>query len=113
MDQEEKIVGCMGSVAGLSLIPTMVVFEGFCLSVMWKWFFVPLGIQGIGIAHAVGITAMIAVVAHQLQPPKQKVKEDQKKNQGETLSDLLSLLFASFFRVSANFVIAWIAVKFI
>ncbi len=108
MDQEEKnIVGCMASLAGLALIPILQVFEGYCLSVMWSWFLVPLGIQKISIAHSIGIAVMIAIVAHQLQAPK---NEEKKKE--TPLSTLLWVLWLSFSRIAMCFTIGYIAKLF-
>lgn len=55
----------VGSLMGVALIASAAFFEGFVLSIMWKWFLVPLEIPAIGIAHAVGISTMVGMSTHQ------------------------------------------------
>lgn len=45
--------------------PLFAVFEGFALKTLWAWFLVPLGLPAIGLAHAVGVAALIGLVTHQ------------------------------------------------
>lgn len=46
----------------------LTVWEGFVLKVLWAWFLLPLGLPAIGMAHAVGISALVGLLAHQAPP---------------------------------------------
>lgn len=37
-----------------------VPLRGLCLSVVWGWFMVPLGVNSIGAAHAIGLSTLIS-----------------------------------------------------
>lgn len=58
----------------------LVAFRGFVLSYLWAWFLVPLGLPEIGIAHAIGIAMMMALVAKNVE------KEDEKREPTEALT---------------------------
>jgi len=58
-------VGAITIALGFSLaiaVPT-VMWSGYVLSVMWGWFLVPLGAPEIGVAHAIGIAGLVAMIA--------------------------------------------------
>ena len=38
------------------------ILRGFVLSYLWTWFMVPLGITEIGVAWAIGIAALVAMI---------------------------------------------------
>lgn len=42
-------------------IPAMIL-RGYVLSVLWRWFVVPLGVPEIGIAQAIGISIIVGLV---------------------------------------------------
>ena len=48
----------------LALVVTLTILEGTLLSLMWKWFMVPLGVPPIGIAHAYGIWSVVSMVRY-------------------------------------------------
>ncbi len=52
----------------LSLIALNVplgLLRGWVLSVLWRWFLVPLGLPGLGVAQAWGIATIIAMLVFQ------------------------------------------------
>lgn len=61
----------------LLILPISVVINGLLLKVLWGWFVVPLGIQAIGIAHALGL----ATVCHLLVGTRYKA-DDTKATWG-------------------------------
>jgi hypothetical protein len=40
-------------------MPFLVTSSGFALSILWRWFVVPLGMPVIGIWHAAGLAALL------------------------------------------------------
>lgn len=50
-----------------SLWLTLVALRGFVLTIMWKWFIVPLGVVDIGFFHAIGIAMTISIFTQQAQ----------------------------------------------
>lgn len=73
-----------GCIMALALGPPMmiagVMWRGFVLAKLWLWFLVPLGVAPLGIAQAIGISALVSMLTHQAQKTE---KTD------ESLNDLL------------------------
>lgn len=50
----------------LLLSPGLIALEtitcGFAMSMVWKWFVVPLGVSPIGIVHAVGLSVLLCLM---------------------------------------------------
>lgn len=38
------------------------LWSGFCLSCLWRWFLVPLGVPPVGVAHAIGLAALASLL---------------------------------------------------
>jgi hypothetical protein len=52
-----------GAIAvGLLASVILVAWRGMALAVLWGWFLVPLGLPMIGIAHALGIAIVFALL---------------------------------------------------
>jgi uncharacterized membrane protein len=49
----------------ISLIGS-IIFRGIVLSVLWKWFIVPLGVIEIGIFHAIGFSLLVTYLVFQM-----------------------------------------------
>jgi hypothetical protein len=66
----------VGLVAGLGAFTVLLaIYGGFCLWVLWGWFMVPLGLPPIGIAWAIGLSTIFAMVAPTPAPaPEGKAK---------------------------------------
>lgn len=49
-----------------------VAWEGFVLSILWRWFLVPLGVAPVGVWAAAGIALVVGVLTHQTpsEPPE-------------------------------------------
>lgn len=45
----------------LAVLPLMIVFDAWAITIMWGWFIVPLGVVAIGKAHAYGISVMLSL----------------------------------------------------
>jgi hypothetical protein len=39
-------------------VPVML-WSGFALTILWGWFFVPLSVPPIGIAHSIGLAVIV------------------------------------------------------
>ena len=44
------------------MLPFGVAWRGYVLSVMWGWFVTPFGADPIGVAHAIGLSAALAML---------------------------------------------------
>jgi MFS family permease len=42
------------------------IIRGWALSYLWEWFIVPFGLPTLGIAHAIGISMVVAFLTHEL-----------------------------------------------
>lgn len=48
------------------LLAVAAIFNGWVLSILWGWFFVPiLGLPVIGVAQAIGIAIVVGYLTHQ------------------------------------------------
>ena len=63
-----------GSVlAGVLIAIGSIPITGWVISVMWRWFVVPLHVPQIGIAHAMGLSLLLAAI----RPRKYKNDDDK------------------------------------
>lgn len=46
----------------VALMVAATALRGWVLSVMWAWFVVPLGVVPLGVAHAIGLSAVFAAL---------------------------------------------------
>lgn len=53
------VAGVLGVVV---LIALLTLFSAFTVSTLWGWFIVPLGVKGLGLAHAYGVSLMASVL---------------------------------------------------
>ena len=52
----------------LLAFPFAVVIYGLLLKVLWGWFIVPLGVQAIGVAHALGLVLLFGFLRGAIKP---------------------------------------------
>lgn len=69
-----------------------IVLRGFVVMFGWGWFIVPLGVPEIGFAHALGVSAFVATMTHQLSTTEDTKPASQQMIQG-IIVNLLMLLF--------------------
>jgi hypothetical protein len=60
-NEDEKPSGALLAAFYILFIPGMW-WSGFAISTMWRWFLVPLGVPGIGVAQALGIVGTIHMI---------------------------------------------------
>lgn len=48
----------------LMLLPLFILWRGFALSVLWKWFIVPLGVPALSVPMACGLLVVVGVLTH-------------------------------------------------
>lgn len=58
--------GCAATIASLLLIVPLGLLSGNVVSDGWRWFVVPLGLPEIGVLHAWGLTALVGLMAKDL-----------------------------------------------
>lgn len=81
-DKAFKTIGALVIVAVMVICAALS--RGFCLSVAWTWFIVPLGAPPIGVAHAIGIVAILAFLTHaSLSEFKAEREDKSKKDKGK------------------------------
>jgi hypothetical protein len=62
----------MGALIGLGCAFLMVaavveiLLKGWVLTFLWEWFAVPLGLPPLGVAHAIGLAALVGLLTHQV-----------------------------------------------
>lgn len=81
--KEEKFDPKRTAIAAAIFAP-VVAIEGVVISDLWGWFIAPLGVPGIGWAHAAGIAVLIGLLVHQAKP---KNKNDEDKPAWEKIAD--------------------------
>lgn len=47
------------------LVVPLALLDGVVLLALWRWFAVPLGAPNVGLAHAIGLGALISLATHQ------------------------------------------------
>ena len=61
---ENTETGCMAAIGLALALPAIVALRGWVLSVMWSWFMVPIGVAEIGVAHACGVSTIVAMLTY-------------------------------------------------
>ena len=64
-DDEQVLVFFAKFFLGLLSMVIVSMFGGLVLSLLWGWFFVPLGLPQIGIGLALGISLTLSYLTHQ------------------------------------------------
>ena len=59
--------------AGLLIAVFGIVLNGWVLSVLWGWFFIPLGFMKIGIAHAIGLACIVSFLINKVGLKKEDI----------------------------------------
>ena len=52
------------------------ILRGWVLAKLWGWFIVSLGVPAIGVAQAIGISGLIAMLTYEGSQPSQKSDEE-------------------------------------
>jgi len=93
MDKFQRYLLGTAAVAVVSLLTT--ILRGWVLCDLWRWFMEPMGLPGIGMAHAVGLSTLVGLLTHQPDPP------------GKDKDATFLLLYATFMSVGLS-LMAWI-----
>lgn len=62
----------MKYVGNVALFFVLLIYRAWVLVLGWGWFIVPLGAPQIGYAHALGLSVLVAMLAHQNTPDHNK-----------------------------------------
>jgi hypothetical protein len=73
-------------VFGTTVLATLV--RGFVLSILWGWFIVPLGVNPIGMAWAIGISGITTLLTYQFDTKR----EDAKWGKGMVFAFIMPLI---------------------
>lgn len=61
-DEDNVNLQFLACLSAIPLIAATVIIRGFILSLLWAWFFIPLGLESISIPHAIGIAGTVAYI---------------------------------------------------
>lgn len=67
------------------------ILRGFVVKALWGWFIVPLGVPGVGIAHALGIGFLVSYMTKQMTETEER--DFAKAMTFEVVWALLTLAF--------------------
>ena len=84
----------------LALLPLIAVYSAYILQTMWGWFIVPLGADQIGMAHAYGLTLVVAAFY--------QIKKTDKK-ETYNVGDVFGAAFKSMFYKSMMLGLGYLA----
>lgn len=68
------MIAVLAVLGAMAFVGAVAIYGGFVLYILWGWFVVPLGVPPIGIAWAIGISAVSAL----LVPTPPSPTEDQR-----------------------------------
>ena len=89
-DDEKTLLSCLSiALYAFLVLPFSALFNGWVLSVMWKWFIVPFGVADIDIAWAIGISLILSFL-------KGGYSSWEKNNKDKVSYILLSGLYVAF-----------------
>lgn len=58
---EKDLLSCLNIALYVFLVlPISAIFNGWVLSIMWKWFIMPFGLPSISIAEAIGLSLIFS-----------------------------------------------------
>jgi hypothetical protein len=81
----------MATIGRLVLSLLNIVLSGFVTSLLWLWFFVPLGVSPITIVQAIGITFTIRIMAQGIETPDESwfMQQNIDPKNGKPVSRLI------------------------
>jgi hypothetical protein len=83
----DKILGCLGAITlGIAAQVLGALLNGWVLSILWGWFFVPLGIQPIRVIHAIGIGTTVSLLTS--SAPRGKDEREAKEKMASSIAFL-------------------------
>lgn len=97
---EEKANGWI-ALAGVVTIPVALFLKAFALCYLWEWFIVPLGMDPIGKAHALGIATVVCMLTPDHTP--------KSSDDGDPFAKMLSAIFVSVFGPLFALFFGWLA----
>jgi hypothetical protein len=96
MNNEKNLIVCLGIILGIILIPVLVIFQGWVLTVLWSWFVVPtFRLPELSIAVAIGLTLVVSMFkTYTINNDKNLTSEDKLV---KAVAAVLVPLFVLFF----------------
>lgn len=82
-------------IVGVAALPLLALLHAWVLSVLWTWFVVPLGVTGIGFAHAYGLTVFAHLLMYNANGSSAKSNAVLTAIVSSVLAPLLSLAFGA------------------
>lgn len=63
--------------AVLVLFIPLLLLDGYAISMLWKWYAVPLGASPISTIHAAGLMILVRFVTHQVPPYREQTSMEK------------------------------------
>jgi hypothetical protein len=70
----------------IAVAPALIAWNGYVISILWNWYFVPLGVKPLNWAAGYGISAVICVMTYRVHPTT---------NHEEETAPVLTMILAS------------------
>ena len=81
-------------------VPLSILLRAWAFVTLWAWFVCPLGIIEIGMAHGVGLSAMLSMIAY---------RDNPKEEEGHLLTQFTTGLTQGVFVPLRFLLVGWIA----
>jgi len=82
----------------LAIVPVYII-NGFVIAKLWLWFIVPIGLEPIGMAQAIGIGIIISMLT------KQHVPSD--KNESKWWMPFVRMYLSPFMALFVGWIVTW------
>lgn len=102
MAKESTVTKVFALIGIIAIVPVLIVFGGWALSVVWGWVAVPIfGLPVLSVSHGVAVSALASMLRSRQPEPK---KPDESE-----LEHTFRLLFGCIIGVFIAMLIAWCA----
>lgn len=96
------------SVLRLTLFIPSTLYNAFVIQKLWYWFFVPLGLMEIKMAHALGIYSLVVYFTHQFDTEKLM----ENKTEEQKIQNAVGSLIVMIFKPSFALAFGWLYTQF-
>ncbi len=98
------VVGIVVFTFGFMVVTTLL--EGYVLSVLWRWFMVPiLGLPALSVVQAIGIALVVAMLTHQKS-------HDYPEDKEKSIAKQVAIILAPFLGPLTALLMGWVIHQF-
>lgn len=112
MSKKSQVSGIEALIVFLNMVP-VTMWRGWVLSILWSWFFVRLGLPGVSIPEAIGVSLVLSYltgtgnIAVALEEVKDKTTNDDDK------VPIMGKIFMGWFFPLIILAYGWVLQKFL